>query len=197
MCYGKKKQNTSFGQIRIISGKWRGRKLPVRNSDGLRPTTNRVKETLFNWLLPILYESSCLDCFAGSGALGFEALSRSANNVTFIEVNTQNSELLFKNKARLQAHKASIINNDSLVELSKIGTCFDVVFIDPPFRKGLINKTIHLLEKNQWLSNESWIYIESEAELSRIDIPFNWKLHRENITKHIACRLFIRYLILK
>ncbi len=148
-------------------------------------------------MLPILYESSCLDCFAGSGALGFEALSRSANNVTFIEVNTQNSELLFKNKARLQAHKASIINNDSLVELSKIGTCFDVVFIDPPFRKGLINKTIHLLEKNQWLSNESWIYIESEAELSRIDIPFNWKLHRENITKHIACRLFIRYLILK
>ncbi|HBO24490.1 16S rRNA (guanine(966)-N(2))-methyltransferase [Providencia sp.] len=188
----KKPQTTSLGQIRIIGGKWRGRKLPVRDSEGLRPTTDRIKETLFNWLMPVVQDARCLDCYAGSGSLGFEALSRFANSVTFIELDKQNAQLLSDNKMRLQADNATVINNSSLTVLNQMGTPFDLVFIDPPFRKGLLNETIQLLENNQWLADESWIYIESEAESPLTDIPANWQLHREKIAGQVAYRLFIR-----
>ncbi|HID8368271.1 TPA: 16S rRNA (guanine(966)-N(2))-methyltransferase [Providencia stuartii] len=191
----KKPQSASLGQIRIIGGKWRGRKLPVRDSEGLRPTTDRIKETLFNWLMPIIREARCLDCFAGSGSLGFEALSRFADSVTFIELDKQNAQLLTENKARLQSDNANIINGNSLEILGQNGTPFDVVFIDPPFRKGLLSDTIQLLEKNQWLADESWIYVESEAESLLTDIPTNWQLHREKIAGQVAYRLFIRHSI--
>lgn len=190
----KKPQSTSLGQIRIIGGKWRGRKLPVRDSEGLRPTTDRIKETLFNWLMPIIKDARCLDCYAGSGSLGFEALSRFADSVTFIELDKQNAQLLIENKTRLQADNATVINNNSLNVLNQIGTPFDLIFIDPPFRKGLLNETIQLLENNQWLADESWIYIESEAESPLTDIPANWQLHREKIAGQVAYRLFIRNL---
>ncbi|MEX0424703.1 16S rRNA (guanine(966)-N(2))-methyltransferase [Providencia rettgeri] len=188
----KKPQSPSLGQIRIIGGKWRGRKLPVRDSEGLRPTTDRIKETLFNWLMPIIRDARCLDCFAGSGSLGFEALSRFAETVTFIELDKQNAQLLTENKTRLQADNATVVNHNSLNFLSQAGTPFDVVFIDPPFRKGLLNETIQLLEKNQWLAEKSWIYVESEAESPLTDIPTNWQLHREKIAGQVAYRLFIR-----
>lgn len=191
----KKPQSASMGQIRIIGGKWRGRKLPVRDSEGLRPTTDRIKETLFNWLMPIVRDARCLDCFAGSGSLGFEALSRFANSVTFIELDKQNSQLLTENKAHLQAENATIIQGNSLAVLAQTGTPFDVVFIDPPFRKGLLLETIQLLEKNQWLADESWIYVESEAESPLTNIPTNWQLHREKIAGQVAYRLFIRHSI--
>ncbi|MEQ4633793.1 16S rRNA (guanine(966)-N(2))-methyltransferase [Providencia stuartii] len=191
----KKPQSASLGQIRIIGGKWRGQKLPVRDSEGLRPTTDRIKETLFNWLMPIIREARCLDCFAGSGSLGFEALSRFADSVTFIELDKQNAQLLTENKARLQSDNANIINGNSLEILGQNGTPFDVVFIDPPFRKGLLSDTIQLLEKNQWLADESWIYVESEAESPLTDIPTNWQLHREKIAGQVAYRLFIRHSI--
>ncbi|MEQ5316651.1 16S rRNA (guanine(966)-N(2))-methyltransferase [Providencia vermicola] len=188
----RKPQSAPLGQIRIIGGKWRGRKLPVRDSEGLRPTTDRIKETLFNWLMPVIRDARCLDCFAGSGSLGFEALSRFAQNVTFIELDKQNSQLLTENKARLQAEDATVINNSSLTVLSQQGSPFDVVFIDPPFRKGLLTETIQLLEKNQWLADESWIYVESEAESPLTNLPANWQLHREKIAGQVAYRLFIR-----
>ncbi|WP_404461367.1 16S rRNA (guanine(966)-N(2))-methyltransferase [Providencia rettgeri] len=188
----RKPQSAPLGQIRIIGGKWRGRKLPVRDSEGLRPTTDRIKETLFNWLMPVIRDARCLDCFAGSGSLGFEALSRFAQNVTFIELDKQNSQLLTENKARLQAEDATVINNSSLTVLSQQGSPFDVVFIDPPFRKGLLTETIQLLEKNQWLADESWVYVESEAESPLTDLPANWLLHREKIAGQVAYRLFIR-----
>ncbi|ENG4183978.1 16S rRNA (guanine(966)-N(2))-methyltransferase [Providencia alcalifaciens] len=191
----KKPQSAPLGQIRIIGGKWRGRKLPVRDSEGLRPTTDRIKETLFNWLMPVIRDARCLDCFAGSGALGFEALSRFAQTVTFIELDKQNAQLLAENKTRLRADNASVVNNNTLNILNQSGAPFDVVFIDPPFRKGLLNETIQLLEKNQWLAEESWVYIESEAESPLTDIPANWQLHREKIAGQVAYRLFIRTLL--
>ncbi|EMK3757502.1 16S rRNA (guanine(966)-N(2))-methyltransferase [Providencia rettgeri] len=191
----KKPQSAPLGQIRIIGGKWRGRKLPVRDSEGLRPTTDRIKETLFNWLMPVIRDARCLDCFAGSGALGFEALSRFAQTVTFIELDKQNAQLLAENKTRLQADNASVVNNNTLNILNQSGVPFDVVFIDPPFRKRLLNETIQLLEKNQWLAEESWVYIESEAESPLTDIPANWQLHREKIAGQVAYRLFIRTLL--
>ncbi|MGL5584420.1 MAG: 16S rRNA (guanine(966)-N(2))-methyltransferase RsmD, partial [Plesiomonas sp.] len=87
----------SSGQIRIISGQWRGRKLPVPDSPGLRPTTDRVRETLFNWLAPVLHGARCLDCFAGSGALGLEALSRYADHVVLLEFERHVADTLQKN----------------------------------------------------------------------------------------------------
>lgn len=188
----KKPQAVSMGQIRIIGGQWRGRKLPVRDSEGLRPTTDRVRETLFNWLMPVIQDARCLDCFAGSGALGLEALSRYASSATLIELDKANSRQLTENLSRLQAQDATVINTNTLTYLEQPGTPFDIIFLDPPFRKDLLSNTVKLLEQNQWLADECWIYIESEVESPLSDIPANWHLHREKIAGQVAYRLYIR-----
>ncbi|MDC9590506.1 16S rRNA (guanine(966)-N(2))-methyltransferase [Xenorhabdus sp. XENO-10] len=195
----KKPQRASLGQIRIIGGKWRGRKLPVPDSDGLRPTTDRVRETLFNWLMPIIQESRCLDCFSGSGALGFEALSRYASHATLIEYDHNVAKQLSVNLASLKAENADVIQGSALQYLNEslngtgTGTPYDVVFLDPPFRKGMLAETINLLEANGWLAEESWIYVEAEAESAATEVPPNWKLHREKIAGQVAYRLYIRH----
>jgi 16S rRNA (guanine966-N2)-methyltransferase len=178
-------------QIRIIGGQWRGRKLPVPNSPGLRPTTDRVRETLFNWLATVIHGASCLDCFAGSGALGFEALSRYASNATLLEYKRQVAQQLEKNLVLLQGH-GEVINANALTWLSGNGKPFDVVFLDPPFRQGLLAVTATLLEQQGWLTDEAWIYLESEAEILGTQVPANWKLHREKIAGQVAYRLYIR-----
>ncbi|KLN96608.1 16S rRNA (guanine(966)-N(2))-methyltransferase [Moellerella wisconsensis] len=188
----KKPKPVSMGQIRIIGGQWRGRKLPVRDSEGLRPTTDRVRETLFNWLMPVIRDANCLDCFAGSGALGIEALSRYAASATLIELDKHNARQLSENLAQLKIHNAQVINANTLTYLANSGTPFDVVFLDPPFHKGLLANTIQLLESNQWLADECWVYVESEVGTALTDIPINWQLHREKIAGQVAYRLFIR-----
>ncbi|KMW74131.1 16S rRNA methyltransferase [Photorhabdus luminescens subsp. luminescens] len=190
----KKSQQQSMGQIRIIGGKWRGRKLPVPNSPGLRPTTDRVRETLFNWLAPVIQEAHCLDCYAGSGALGLEALSRYASQVTLIEYERNIAKQLSANLDLLNAQNAEVINDSALTYLSQSGKPYDVVFLDPPFRKGMLSETIKLLEEQNWLADESWIYVEAESESTAIDVPVNWQLHREKVAGQVAYRLYIRYL---
>ncbi|MBS9430091.1 16S rRNA (guanine(966)-N(2))-methyltransferase [Photorhabdus akhurstii] len=190
----KKSQRQSMGQIRIIGGKWRGRKLPVPDSPGLRPTTDRVRETLFNWLAPVIQEAHCLDCYAGSGALGLEALSRYAAQVTLIEYERNIAKQLSTNLDLLSAQNAKVINDSALTYLSQSGKPYDVVFLDPPFRKGMLSETIKLLEEQNWLADESWIYVESESESTAIDVPVNWQLHREKVAGQVAYRLYIRYL---
>ncbi|MEK9498839.1 16S rRNA (guanine(966)-N(2))-methyltransferase [Photorhabdus sp. P32] len=189
----KKSQQQSMGQIRIIGGKWRGRKLPVPNSPGLRPTTDRVRETLFNWLAPVIQEAHCLDCYAGSGALGLEALSRYASQVTLIEYERNIAKQLSANLDLLSAQNAEVINDSALTYLSQSGKPYDVVFLDPPFRKGMLSETIKLLEEQNWLADESWIYVEAESESTAIDVPVNWRLHREKVAGQVAYRLYIRY----
>ncbi|PQQ29362.1 16S rRNA (guanine(966)-N(2))-methyltransferase [Photorhabdus hindustanensis] len=190
----KKPQRQSMGQIRIIGGKWRGRKLPVPDSPGLRPTTDRVRETLFNWLAPVIQEAHCLDCYAGSGALGLEALSRYAAQVTLIEYERNIAKQLSTNLDLLSAQNAEVINDSALTHLSRSGKPYDVVFLDPPFRKGMLSETIKLLEEQNWLADESWIYVEAESESTAIDVPGNWQLHREKVAGQVAYRLYIRYL---
>ncbi|MCC8458132.1 16S rRNA (guanine(966)-N(2))-methyltransferase [Photorhabdus aegyptia] len=190
----KKPQRQSMGQIRIIGGKWRGRKLPVPDSPGLRPTTDRVRETLFNWLAPVIQEAHCLDCYAGSGALGLEALSRYAAQVTLIEYERNIAKQLSTNLDLLSAQNAKVINDSALTYLSQSGKPYDVVFLDPPFRKGMLSETIKLLEEQNWLADESWIYVEAESESTAIDVPVNWQLHREKVAGQVAYRLYIRYL---
>ncbi|MBC8947426.1 MULTISPECIES: 16S rRNA (guanine(966)-N(2))-methyltransferase [Xenorhabdus] len=189
----KKPLRASLGQIRIIGGKWRGRKLPVPDSDGLRPTTDRVRETLFNWLMPVIQGARCLDCFSGSGALGFEALSRYASHTTLIEYDRNVAKQLLANLALLKAENADVVQGNTLQHLNNTGTPFDVVFLDPPFRKGMLAETINLLETNSWLAEESWIYVEAEAESAATEVPSNWQLHRQKTAGQVAYRLYIRH----
>ncbi|BDH44217.1 ribosomal RNA small subunit methyltransferase D [Salmonella enterica subsp. enterica serovar Choleraesuis] len=180
------------GQIRIIGGQWRGRKLPVPDSPGLRPTTDRVRETLFNWLAPSMAGSRCLDCFAGSGALGLEALSRYAASATLLEMDKAVARQLQSNLTTLKASQGQVINTNSLTWLAGAGEPFDIVFIDPPFRKGLLDQTLSLLETQGWLADEALIYIESEVENGMPPVPANWALHREKVAGQVAYRLYIR-----
>lgn len=187
-----KKTNRPAGQIRIIGGQWRGRKLPVPDSPGLRPTTDRVRETLFNWLAPSMVDAQCLDCFAGSGALGLEALSRYAANATLLEMERSVAQQLQQNLATLKATNANVVNTNTLSYLAKPGTPHNVVFVDPPFRKGLLEETLDLLEKNGWLADDALIYVESEVENGLPPVPVHWDLHREQVAGQVAYRLYHR-----
>ena len=188
----KKPTSGGSGQIRIIGGQWRGRKLPVPDSPGLRPTTDRVRETLFNWLAPSMVDARCLDCFAGSGALGLEALSRYAASTTLLEMERHVAQQLQKNLATLKAEHGTVVNTNTLTYLNQSGTPHDVVFVDPPFRKGLLEETLNLLEVNGWLADSALIYVESEVENGMPPVPANWELHREKIAGQVAYRLYHR-----
>lgn len=188
----KKPQSTGTGQIRIIGGQWRGRKLPVPDSPGLRPTTDRVRETLFNWLAPSMVDATVLDCFAGSGALGLEALSRYATSATLLEMDRNVSQQLQKNLVTLKATNAKVVNTNTLNFLAQPGEQHSIVFVDPPFRKGLLDETLALLESNSWLADEALIYVESEVENGMPAVPASWSLHREKVAGQVAYRLFRR-----
>ncbi|KAG6336566.1 hypothetical protein ID866_2541 [Astraeus odoratus] len=177
----KKPTRAPAGQIRIIGGQWRGRKLPVPDSPGLRPTTDRVRETLFNWLAPSMVDAHCLDCFAGSGALGLEALSRYAASATLLEMERGVAQTLQQNLATLKATNAKVVNTNTLSFLAQQGTPHNVVFVDPPFRKGLLEETLSLLEHNGWLADDALIYVESEVENGLPPVPVHWDLHREKV----------------
>ena len=185
-----KTTKNASGHIRIIAGKWRGRKLPVHDIQGLRPTTDRVKETVFNWLMNDIHSSHCLDCFAGAGSLGFEALSRSAKNCTFIEKDKQAARQLTANKHLLNADNATIIEGDCLSTFNKLNDQFDVVFIDPPFRQDLVNRTINQLVSNNLLTPKGLIYLEIESELQGIEIPTNWDLLKQKTAGQVTYSLY-------
>lgn len=157
----------SPGFIRIISGKWRGRKLPVINSEGLRPTTDRTKETLFNWLMQDVANAVCLDIFAGSGSLGLEAVSRHAQQVTLVEKQKDIAGSLRNIRKLLNVDEQvlQIINQDALSWLSTCTQKFDIVFIDPPFKKNLLQPVVEALLENNLLQDNALIYIEHEIEL--------------------------------
>ncbi|WP_313470950.1 16S rRNA (guanine(966)-N(2))-methyltransferase [Atlantibacter hermannii] len=188
----KKPSSSGSGQIRIIGGQWRGRKLPVTDSPGLRPTTDRVRETLFNWLAPHMVDARCLDCFAGSGALGLESLSRYAAHATLLEMERAVAQQLQKNLATLKAANGQVVNTNTLNYLNQTGTPHDIVFVDPPFRKGLLDETLNLLEKNGWLADDALIYVESEVENGMPSVPASWHLHREKVAGQVAYRLYLR-----
>jgi len=177
------------GSIRIIAGLHRGRKLPVLMAEGLRPTTDRVKETVFNWLMPFIQDSNCLDCFAGSGGLGFEALSRGASHVSLIELNKAAALQLKENQQLLKTDNITIINSDAISFIKSNTQKFDVVFLDPPFRKGFVEQTTQLLNENS-LADNALIYIEMESEQNDQKLPLNWKLMKEKVAGQVIYRLY-------
>ncbi|RJF37796.1 16S rRNA (guanine(966)-N(2))-methyltransferase RsmD [Pseudoalteromonas gelatinilytica] len=182
------------GFIRIISGQFRGRKLPVKDVQGLRPTTDRIKETVFNWLMQDTRGAAVLDCFAGSGGLGFEALSRFAQRATFFELDKGAALQLKENISTLKLDNAVIKQDNSLSLLANNAQNeqFDLVFVDPPFRQNLAEKTCFLLEENNWLTAQALIYVEVESELNSLDIPDNWMLLKEKTAGQVICRLYQR-----
>jgi RNA methyltransferase, rsmD family len=181
------------GEVRIIAGRWRGRKLPVLNANGLRPTGDRMKETLFNWLMHHILDSRCLDCFAGSGSLGFEALSRQARQVTFLELDKTVANQLKKNLQTLplEGQQAEVINQNSLDFLRQAPNepTFDLVFLDPPFHFGLAEQAIALLDEHRWLVPEALIYVETE-KCKALSVPADWQLLKEKTTGQVCCRLY-------
>lgn len=190
---GVKKQSSTSGSIRVISGQFRGRKLPVLNAEGLRPTTDRMKETLFNWLMPYIADSDCLDMFAGSGSLGIEALSRYANHCLFLELDKTAANTILTNLSTLNVTNAgaSVMQGDAFTSCQQLTQQFDLVFIDPPFHHGLVPKSIEALDKNGVLRDQSVVYIECEMNNSSYSTPDNWRCIKEKNTQSVSSRLFI------
>lgn len=189
---GVKPTKQPSGSIRIISGRWRGSKLPVANVTGLRPTTDRNKETLFNWLMPYVQNARCLDVFAGSGSLGFEALSRYANSMIFIELDKIATSNLRSNlqKLKVDPGQATILQGNALQLLPTLKQQFDLIFLDPPFHQGLLPKIIELISQLNLLAPSGIIYIESETQASDYRIPISWHLLKERQSSQVCARLY-------
>ncbi|MBO1519611.1 16S rRNA (guanine(966)-N(2))-methyltransferase RsmD [Oceanisphaera pacifica] len=187
-----KKAAAGTGQIRLIGGQWRGRKLPVLNSEGLRPTSDRIKETLFNWLMFDIRHCRCLDLFAGSGSLGFEALSRGAKEVVLIEKDAKVAQQLQHNFASLPAAQGKVIHNDAERFLQTPASAFDLVFLDPPFHRELLPNVCQWLEENGWLNDNAKIYIEREQSSESLSLPTNWRLLKDKHAGHVIYQLYQR-----
>jgi 16S rRNA (guanine966-N2)-methyltransferase len=190
-------KNTSpVSELRIIGGEWRSRKLSFPEAEGLRPTPDRVRETLFNWLQAVTPAARCLDLFSGSGALSFEALSRGAAQATLIDASPQVVRSLKSNLQTLKAQNAEVHEADALGWLERqpadLSQRFDLVFLDPPFRQGLLKPIAELLESRNLLADDAYIYVEAERELGTPEVPSNWRLHREKAAGQVSYRLYNR-----
>lgn len=183
---------TQRGQLRIIGGSWRGRKLNLQQCETLRPTPDRVRETLFNWLQPDIVNSRCLDLFAGSGALGFEAASRGADAVYMIEKDRAAIAMLNENKQVLQARQIEIRQSDACDYLNRSDEVFDLVFIDPPFESNLIAQCCELLERGHRLSNHAKIYIECGRQNPLEVLPENWHCLKNKQAGQVKYQLYTR-----
>lgn len=168
------------GKLRIIAGEWRSRQLPVLDLPGLRPTTDRVRETLFNWLQNDIASARCLDLFAGSGALGFEAASRGAASVTLLELQAAAADQLAANMQLLQAQNMQLVRADALNWLAQYqGEPFDLVFLDPPFASDLLEPAIRCLHQQQLLSIDACVYIECDISRPLPELPPDWQLTKQ------------------
>lgn len=177
-------------KVRIIGGFLKRRLIPFYANDGLRPTPDAVRETLFNWCMPFIENALCLDLFAGSGALGFEAASRGAREVVMLEKNSDVFEVLKKNLNEFKMPQVKLYCLDALAYVSTFKKKFDLIFIDPPFFKELINPILENLAKNKFLNNHAHIYIEMEKKHNTLQVPKNWKLKKEKTTSQIKYQLY-------
>lgn len=176
------------GSVRIIAGQLRGSKLAVADRPGLRPSSDRVRETLFNWLQGVTPGARALDLFAGTGALGFEAASRGAARVLLVERDPALAESLRANAQRLKVDAVRVEAADALAWLQRAPTeAFDLVFLDPPFDASLWEPALARLAP--WLAPGAWIYVESPLKMQP-SVPAGWRLHREGQTREVRFALF-------
>lgn len=181
------------GRVRIIGGHLRNSRLDVPDLPGLRPTAERVRETLFNWLAPVIQGMRCLDLCAGTGALGIEALSRGATAVQFIERDVSAAQALRANLARLKVDAGQVVAADASRFLQQAGQPHELVFLDPPFGLELWTVLAAQLEQGGWLAERAWIYVESPR--GRLPaLPTSWQLQREGQAGEVHFALYRRAL---
>ena len=188
---GKRRGNRGSppGRLRIVAGKWRSRVLPVADEPGLRPTTDRVRETVFNWLAPRIEGARCLDLFAGSGALGFEALSRGARSVDFVEISPRSAAQLRENVILLSAAETGIHQIDAYEFLRNrpVLDQYDIVFLDPPFSAARYGELCTLLRDGDWLAPNALVYIEQDRGQPPPDLP--WQTQKEKTAGNVRFML--------
>lgn len=179
------------GQLRIIGGEWRGRRLRFTPAAGLRPTSDRTRETLFNWLAPVIRGAVCLDLFAGSGALGLEALSRGAAHCDFVEPSQTTLAGISGHLAVLQAtERAHCHQRTAETFLSRADTRYDLVFVDPPFGQDMASAACHQLAAAGLLTAQALVYVETAASEPIPGVPASWCVHREKTAGGVAYRLY-------
>ena len=181
--------------LRIIGGAWRGRRLRFPDAPAIRPTPDRVRETLFNWLAPVVSGARCLDLFAGSGALGLEALSRGAAHVTFVERDRSAAraiETCLVEWDRERRCDWRVVSADAADFLGAPGRPFDLVFLDPPFASGMLATVPAQLERGGWLADTARIYLECPAT-EQPGVPANWTHAREKRSGQVGYHLYSRH----
>lgn len=183
------RQGAGRNQLRIIGGQWRSRRLAFPDVEGLRPTPDRVRETLFNWLMPVIHGARCLDLFTGSGALGLEARSRGASTVVLLDRDPRVIATLRDHLQTLKAEGVTLLQQSALDYLQGQPQLFDIVFLDPPFRQGLLEPALALLAERGWLAPGARLYIEQESEQAMPPLPAGWEVLRELKAGQVACRL--------
>jgi len=176
------------GEVRIIGGAWRSRRIAFPASDSLRRTPDRVRETVFNWLAPYLPGAACLDLFAGSGAFGFEALSRAAARAVLVEKRQEVVAALRHNREQLKAEPADIVHADALEFLRGPAEAFDIVFLDPPYASGLLGPCVELLDTRGWLKPGAFIYLEA-PEGEAPPLPATWQPVRSKTAGQVGYHL--------
>ena len=188
---GKRHQGTvPPGHVRIIGGQLRGSRLSVPTLPGLRPTPQRLRQTLFDWLAPVIEGARVLDVFAGSGALGIEALSRGARRAVFFEQDRGQAQAIEADLARLHQDAASVRHADALRALATAATeTFDIAFVDPPFGSALWADAVALLDGHGWLAPDAWVYVESGLD-DAWQIPTRWRVHRQRDAGAVRGTLF-------
>jgi 16S rRNA (guanine966-N2)-methyltransferase len=176
--------------VRIIGGRFRGRRISFLDLPTLRPTPHRVRETLFNWLAPMMPGAYCLDLFSGSGALGIEALSRGAEHVTFVDSNSHIVDHIKKQLVLLEVdYAANVLCATLPAILPAPKKPYNIVFLDPPFHQNMIANISHWLDQQAWLANVVFIYFEVESNLSPLPIPATWKTLKHKIAGKVGYHL--------
>jgi 16S rRNA (guanine966-N2)-methyltransferase len=183
--------NATAGTVRIIGGRWRGTRLAVFDRPGLRPTADRVRETLFNWLAPILPGARVLDLFAGTGALGIEAVSRGAAHAVLVERDAAAAQALRDTAAKLQGGDAlAVVQSGALAWLrAQPDGAFDIAFVDPPFDANLWGGVLPVLAPK--LAEQGWLYVEAPVDAAP-EPPPGWIPHREGQTREVHYVLYRR-----
>ena len=181
------------GRLRIVAGKWRSRLLDIADVPGLRPTSQRIRETLFNWLMPAIHGARCLDLFAGTGALGLEALSRGARSVVFIEKSATAVATLRKNCQALGADGAVIRQTDAVDYLRRnTEDSFDVVFLDPPFDEDRNEELCRLLAEHSLLADQGFAYLEQDRGRELPGLPEGWQVLKNKTAGNVRYMLVQR-----
>ena len=178
-------------ELRIVGGKWRSRRLGFTPAQGLRPTADRIRETLFNWLAPTIIGARCADLFAGSGALGLEALSRGALHCDFVDTSKSVQQQILQHLETLGAmsHGHCFVGSAQNY-LNSEKTPVDIAFIDPPFALGMAGSVCRSLSSSGLLAPEAWVYVETPKAEELAELPPTWSLYRDKVAGDVAYRLY-------